>query len=319
MHPALSVIFFTTLSGAGYGLLAWLGLSIFMTHARADLMPALQPLYLWGLVAGLALSTAGLLCSLAHLGRPGRAWRALSQWRTSWLSREGVMALLVPLPALALLALLLVVEPGPGRAIALGACGLLLAALALATVACTAMIYASLPPIPAWRHPLVVPVYLLFALLTGLALLFWLMAALLPFAPAEGGTLLTLALLGALLAACKAVYWHRIDRQGLPATRGDAVGLPGREAAVFERPHTEASYITREMAFVAARRHARALRLAVVALLAIVPLLAWGLAAIGWLATGGLLAFTCVALLAGAFAERWLFFAQARHVVTLYY
>src|SRR5690606_25645575 len=91
MHPALSVIFFTTLSGAGYGLLAWLGLSLFMLHTRADLMPMLQPLYLWGLLAGLALSAAGLLSSLAHLGRPARAWRALSQWRTSWLSREGVV------------------------------------------------------------------------------------------------------------------------------------------------------------------------------------------------------------------------------------
>ena len=319
MHPALSVIFFTTLSGAGYGLLAWLGLSLFMTHARADLMPALQPLYLWGLAAGLALSTVGLLCSMAHLGRPGRAWRALSQWRTSWLSREGVLAMATPLPALAVLGLLLLVEPGAGRALALGAGGLLLAALALATVACTAMIYASLPPIPAWRHPLVVPVYLLFALLTGLALLFWLMAALLPFAPAESGTLLTLALLGALLAACKAVYWHRIDRQPLPATRADAVGLPGREASVFERPHSEASFITREMVFVAARRHARALRLAAIALLVGVPLLAWGLATAGLLAPGGLLAFTCLALLAAAFAERWLFFAQARHVVSLYY
>src|SRR5690606_810411 len=254
MHPALSVIFFTTLSGAGYGLLAWLGLSLFMLHTRADLMPMLQPLYLWGLLAGLALSAAGLLSSLAHLGRPARAWRALSQWRTSWLSREGVLALLVPLPALAVMGLLLFAEPGAGRAIALGVLGLVLAALSLLTVACTAMIYASLPPIPAWRHPLVVPVYLLFALLTGLALLFWLMALLLPFAPAGPGSLLTLAVLGAALAVCKLVYWYRIDRQPLPATRAAAVGLPGREASVFERPHTEASFITREMVFVLARR-----------------------------------------------------------------
>ncbi len=319
MHPALSVIFFTTLSGAGYGLLAWLGLSLFMLHTRADLMPMLQPMYLWGLLAGLALSTVGLLSSLLHLGRPGRAWRALSQWRTSWLSREGVLAMLVPLPALAVAGLLLVADPGAGRAIALGVLGLLLAALSLLTVACTAMIYASLPPIPAWRHPLVVPVYLLFALLTGLALLFWLMALLLPFAPPETGSLLTLAVLGALLAACKLVYWHRIDRQALPATRGAAVGLPEREATVFERPHTEANFITREMVFVLARRHARALRAAAIVLLAGAPLLAWALAAGGVLAPGALLAPACLALLAGAFAERWLFFAQARHMVSLYY
>jgi len=319
MHPALSVIFFTTLSGAGYGLLAWLGLSLFMLHTRADLMPMLQPLYLWGLLAGLALSAAGLLSSLAHLGRPARAWRALSQWRTSWLSREGVLALLVPLPALAVMGLLLFAEPGAGRAIALGVLGLVLAALSLLTVACTAMIYASLPPIPAWRHPLVVPVYLLFALLTGLALLFWLMALLLPFAPAEPGSLLTLAVLGAALAVCKLVYWYRIDRQPLPATRAAAVGLPGREASVFERPHTEASFITREMVFVLARRHARALRAATIVLLAGVPLAAWALAAFGALAPGALVAPIFLALLAGAFAERWLFFAQARHLVSLYY
>ena len=319
MHPALSVIFFTTLSGAGYGLLAWLGLSLFMLHTRADLMPMLQPLYLWGLLAGLALSAAGLLSSLAHLGRPARAWRALSQWRTSWLSREGVLALLVPLPALAVMGLLLFAEPGAGRAIALGVLGLVLAALSLLTVACTAMIYASLPPIPAWRHPLVVPVYLLFALLTGLALLFWLMALLLPFAPAGPGSLLTLAVLGAALAVCKLVYWYRIDRQPLPATRAAAVGLPGREASVFERPHTEASFITREMVFVLARRHARALRAATIVLLAGVPLAAWALAAFGALAPGALVAPIFLALLAGAFAERWLFFAQARHLVSLYY
>ena len=171
MHPALSVIFFTTVSGAGYGLLAWLGISLALLHTRSQVMGAMHDLQVWALVLGVALATAGLLSSLAHLGQPQRAWRALSQWRTSWLSREGVLALLTMLPALAIGALLLLARPlAADIAIALGLLGLLLAVLALATVACTAMIYASLAPIPAWRHPLVLPVYLLFALLTGLAL-----------------------------------------------------------------------------------------------------------------------------------------------------
>ena len=273
MTPSRLTTVSTTLSGAGHGLLAWLGLSLFMAHARADLMPALQPLYLWGLAAGLALSAAGLAAV---------DWRALGQWRGSWSARGDVLALLVPLPALVLPGLLLGVAPGPGRAIALGACGLLLAVLALTAVACTAMGYASQPAVPAWRHRLVVPVFLLFALLTGLALLFWLMAAVLPFASAESGTLLTLAALGALLVACKAAYWHRIDRQAVSATH----------------------------------RHARTLRMAAAALLAGVPLLAWAAAAMGWLAPGSLLAAACLALFAGAFAERWLFFVQARPVET---
>src|SRR3546814_3973097 len=162
----------------------------------------------------------------------------------------------------------------PATATLLAVSGIVLALCALATVACTAMIYASLKPIPAWRHPLVLPVYLLFALLTGLALLFALMLARLGSQGMEG-MLLTLAIIAALLVALKWLYWHAADRAGLPGSRAAAVGLPGREATVFERPHTEANYITREMAFQVARSHARWLRLGASALVLGGPLLAW--------------------------------------------
>ncbi|MCA1714043.1 MAG: dimethyl sulfoxide reductase anchor subunit [Gammaproteobacteria bacterium] len=91
MNPALSVIFFTSLSGAGYGLLFWCALSTFsgQVHPWSLLLATLL---------ALALVTAGLLSSLLHLGKPQRAWRAFSQWRTSWLSREGVTALATYLP-----------------------------------------------------------------------------------------------------------------------------------------------------------------------------------------------------------------------------
>ena len=318
MHPALSVIFFTTLSGAGYGLLVWLGITIAMLHTRSTTMQSMHTLQLATLALGLALSTIGLLCSLLHLGKPQRAWRALSQWRTSWLSREGVLALLTMLPALAIGMMLLTVELGPNSAPILGLLGFALAVLALATVACTAMIYASLKPIPAWRHALVVPVYLLFALLTGLALLFLLMN----LASSGGGVagmLATTAFLAALLVASKWLYWRDIDRTPLPATRADAVGLPGREVGVFEHPHTQANYITREMAFVIARDHALRLRIIASALVFGVPLLAWGLAFAGVGHANWLLGLAALGTLAGAFVERWLFFAQARHMVSLYY
>ena len=93
MHPAYSVILFTTASGAGYGLLFWLAvLSVF------DDLPADLTLGLAGLGLAFALITVGLLSSTAHLGRPERAWRAFSQWRTSWLSREGVAAVATFVP-----------------------------------------------------------------------------------------------------------------------------------------------------------------------------------------------------------------------------
>lgn len=316
MHPALSVIFFTTLSGAGYGLLAWTAL---LALLRQPTRPLLESLLL-----ALVLVSAGLLSSLAHLGQPQRAWRALSQWRTSWLSREGVASLLTYAPALLLGAALLpgmLAANADGAPVALNAFGasvaLLLIACALATVGCTAMIYASLKPIPAWRHRLVVPVYLLFALLCGgllvLAVSAWHGIVATPMAVAIAGVA------ALVLAACKARYWRDIDATPLPATRGDAVGLPARTVTDFERPHTESNYLTREMAFVVARRHARVLRWLALALFALLPLA--GLLLAWWAppAAAGALAVAALSALLGAFVERWLFFAQARHLVTLYY
>lgn len=315
MHPALSVIFFTTLSGAGYGLLAWLGVSLMLLQVRGTSTPELQRAQLVALALGLLLSTIGLLCSLAHLGKPMRAWRALSQWRTSWLSREGVMSVATLLPAV-LLVFLLRRAPGAEGGPLLAALGMLLVACAMLTVVCTAMIYASLKPVPDWRHPLVVPAYLLFALVTGLALQFVVISYMFGGQDARP-MLLTLSVLGVLTVAMKWLYWHETDRARLPVTRGDAVGLPQRKPAVFERPHTEANYITREMAFTVARTHATRLRLAATALIAGGPLLAMLLA--GSMPPTVALALAAVLLLAGAFVERWLFFAQARHMVTLYY
>ena len=315
MNPALSVIFFTTLSGAGYGLLAW-------TALGALLRQTARPLLL-SLCIGLVLVTIGLLSSLAHLGQPQRAWRALSQWRTSWLSREGIASTVTYLPALGLVAALLpamLAADARIASVALGplgiVCALALLLAALATVACTAMIYASLKPIPAWRHRLVLPVYLLFALVCG-GLLAMAIGA---FAGPLPSSTLALAGLGAIaLAACKWRYWHAIDTTSLPLQRGDAVGLPTRTVTLFERPITEGNYITREMAFVLARVHARRLRLLAIALFALVPVCCVLLAATVVESQPVLLPLAAASTLAGAFVERWLFFAQARHLVTLYY
>ncbi len=317
MHPAFSVIFFTTLSGAGYGLLAW--------AAVATLLGLSRPIPLVvAIVVALVLVSIGLLSSTLHLGKPMRAWRAFSQWRTSWLSREGVMAVLTYVPALLLLVMQL---PGmldadaTGAPVVLSLAGMLaclvLIACALLTVYCTAMIYASLTPIPAWRHRLVPWIYLLFALLTGGLLL----AAISTLHGIDlgNGVAMLAVLLAITLWLLKRRYWRDIEAP-LPASRGDAIGLPKRTATVFERPHTEANYITREMAFVVARTHARKLRLLAVVLFAILPFLLmlpiWLLVHID---AAPWFTLAAISALAGAFVERWLFFAQARHMVTLYY
>lgn len=268
MHPAPSLIVFTTLSGAGFGLLVWLGL--------------------WGGPLGLfvlayALCGLGLASSALHLGHPERAWRAFAQWRSSWLSREAWAALLT-LGVMAPVAL--------GLAPGLGWLG---AALGLGTILATAMIYASLRSVPRW-HSRLVPV--LFAAL-GLA-----GGALAAAPPALAAVLVSLA------AGVQIAYWRQGDAALVASgtTLATATGLAG-DLRAFAPPHTGSNYLLREMVCVIGRKHARKLRRIALALLIapLVPLaLGWGLAGL-------------VLHLAGVAVGRWLFFAEAEHVVGLYY
>jgi DMSO reductase anchor subunit len=306
MHPAFSVIFFTTMSGAGYGLWFWLALT-YDTGSRVG-----KGMSLFCLGTGFALVSIGLLSSTLHLGKPLRAWRAFSQWRSSWLSREGVLAIACYVPMLWLGNSLLHGQDNPLARV-------LLALLSPATVLCTGMIYASLKPIPAWRHGLVLPGYLLFAMFTGGLLLLFIRTLF-------GAEIPTLAGLATLVSAVilwrlKRAYWLGIDRGDLPVDRASALGLPAdRDVRVFERPHTEANYLTKEMGFVLARKHSRRLRMLAIILFTLVPALCalpvWLFARMDpmlWLGVAALSA------LLGTFVERWLFFAEAKHLVTLYY
>lgn len=314
MNPAFSVIFFSTFSGFGYGLMAWAAAGAILGCAPRALLIALA--------LGLVSATAGLLASLGHLGKPLRAWRAFSQWRTSWLSREGVAAVITYVPALALAAVLLpgmITARDSGAPAPLSAAGIAVAVVlifcAMATVACTAMIYACLKPIPAWRHHLVVPGYLAFALVTGgLAML----AINAMFASTPRASFLLAAAGLVAIAILKLRYWRDLRTLAMPATRGSAVGLPDRDVTLFERPHTEGNFLTREMVFVLARKHALMLQRIALLLFAVVPLACVGIAAVEQVAWPWLGAATA-SMLAGAVVERWLFFAQARHVVSLYY
>ncbi len=311
MHPALSVIFFTAASGAGYGLLFLLGI-----FGAIGLLPAAPWFGIAAFGVALGLVTAGLLSSTLHLGHPERAWRAVTQWRSSWLSREGVMALITYVPAV----LYAVGWVFLGRNDGIWAVfGLVSAACAVATVWCTAMIYVSLKPIQRWSNGWVAPNYLAISLATGAAWLAFLTAAfdLLHWSLAA---LATIALLGAGLA--KLGYWHYIDTTRAISTPETATGL-GRFGRVrlLEAPHTEENYLLKEMGYRVARKHAARLRLiaftagfALPALLALLtPLMAGRL--------GDTLILLVAAALAtlGALVERWLFFAEAKHSVTLYY
>ena len=316
MNPALSVIFFTTLSGAGYGLLAWTALAALFAATDAPLLASIA--------LALVLVTAGLLSSLAHLGQPQRAWRALSQWRTSWLSREGVASLLTFAPALLLaLALLpgMISGDAQARVSSLALPGQLVAsvliACTLATVACTAMIYASLKPIPAWRHRLV---------RAGVPAVRGVLRRAAAGGVVAGGRTARPAL--SLLAGVAAIAlvgckWTLLARHRPQRPAGDArrCGRPARahgrrcSSARTPKPITSPAR-WRSWWRASTRRACGGWR---TVLFALVPIACVAAGVAVSRAVGSWFALAAVSALAGAFVERWLFFAQARHMVTLYY
>ena len=308
MTPASSVLLLTTLTGFGYGLLAWLG-----GLAALGLLPP-SPFFLpAAVVIGLAFANAGLAASMLHLGHPERAWRAFTQWRSSWLSREGVAALATSPPALAFAALWWVFG---ADALATRVLGAIAAVLGLVTVGCTAMIYASLKPIRQWHNPHTAPDYLIYAVFSGAVLLACLWS--LWFGAARG---LAVAVLVTALAAgaAKFSYWRFIDKQKPLVTLASATGLTAfGTVRPLDQPHFTENYILREMGYQIARKHALKLRCIACALAFAFPALFAVLAACGILPaiTAPAAAFCA---LTGLFVERWLFFAEATHVATVYY
>lgn len=287
MHPAPSVIIFSTFSGLGFGLLFWLGLG----------MPAMTG---WAAFAfffiAYALAVGGLVSSTFHLGRPERALKAFTQWRTSWLSREAWCAV----AALTLMGLYAIGMIFFAQRWAIF--GILGAILSMATVFTTSMIYGQLKTVPRW-NTFLTPANFLSLCLAGGALL-------------AGQVTIALVLL-VIAAAIQVITWKRGDAalkdSGTDMASATGLGTIG-EVRAFEPPHTGTNYLLREFVHVVGRKHAQKLRLIALALMAGVPILLmllpfhhlWGGLAV-------------VTHLAGVLCARWLFFAEAEHVVGLYY
>jgi len=287
MHPAPSVIIFTSLSGLGFGLLFWLGLG----------QPAPTGWIGFGFFfVAYALAVGGLMASAFHLGHPERALKAFTQWRSSWLSREAVAAV-ATLVAMGVYAALLVFA-----GIHIAPLGWVGAVGCLATVLTTSMIYAQMKTVPRWRH-WSTPALFLALSLGGGALL-----------SNNGWAALVLLTLAAVL---QLVAWitgdTRLARSGTDI--GTATGLGGRGAVrQFEPPHTGSNYLLREFVHVVGRRHVQSLRVISFGLAFVLPVL---ILALGL--THVTAAIAVLSHLAGVFAMRWLFFAQAEHVVGFYY
>jgi DMSO reductase anchor subunit len=286
MNPAPSVIIFSVLSGLGFGLMIYLALEI----------PLLSGVWaFWGWGVGYGLAVGGLIASTTHLGNPQRALKAFSQWRSSWLSREAWAAAL-SLLALAPIALgdwLGFGTPFVWRGLA--------AILALSTVASTAMIYTQIKAVPRWNHWLTPVMFVVFSLAGGALL-----------AMQAGLSIVLLVVLAVVMLALFHLGDGRFAAVGASMETATGLGQIGK-VSVFEQPHTGENYLLREMIFVVGRKHANKLRVIAVLCATVLPAL---LAAFG----GAALMLAAVAShVTGAFVARWLFFAQAEHVVGLYY
>ena len=287
MHPAPSVIIFSVLSGLGFGLLAYLGAGI--------IAPAGWTAFLWwGL--GYALAVAGLLSATFHLGNAKNAVKAFSQWRTSWLSREAwaAVATLMVLAPVALSDWLGLEWP---RGL-----GYLGAGMALFTVFTTSMIYSQIKAVPRWNHWINPVMFVAFALAGGAVL------------AGQGFAVYLLLALAAVLIC----VWQIGDQQFTKRaqTMGTATGLGViGEVTVFEQPHTGGNYLMREMIYVVGRKHAQKLRAIALILACVVPAMILAFLP----SAAGVFTIAAASHLIGAFTARWLFFAEAEHVVGLYY
>lgn len=288
MHPAASVIIFTSLSGLGFGLMFFLGLN----------MP---PVTGWTAFAfffiAFALAVGGLLASTFHLGNPQRAMKAFSQWRTSWLSREGVIAVAALVVMGIYAALLIFLDT---RIAILGWVG---SALSLGTIYCTSMIYGQLKTVPRWNMSVTPILFVLYALAGGA-----LLSAQLKFA-----LFALIALTGVQIYA-----WIRGDQSFTAAghTIETATGLGNLgKVRLLESPHSGENYLTREMVHIIGRKHAMKLRIIATLCLGLIPI-----ALLALMDVGHMMALPVILLhIVGLFTARWLFFAEAEHVVGLYY
>ena len=304
MHPAFSVLIFTVMSGAGYGLMT------LMIIGHLAGLPQLQDgtVLLSGGVLAIALITGGLLSSTLHLTNPKNAWRAFSRFKTSWLSREAVFAVLFYPFALTYLAAIFF---GGSEVTGLGLlAGILTAVLAMLTLFCTSMIYASLKTIRQWNSSLTPVNYIALGLMSGSLLL----AALQSLIGGElSSSLYTLALaLLVLGAVCKLVYLFWI---GKPAgsTINTATGFTQANVRLLDQGHTSNSFLNNEFGYTVAANKLVRMRLLMLVLAFVVPFL------LLLTSSSVLLIIAALLTLAGLLVERWLFFAEARHVVRLFH
>ena len=301
MRPAFSIIFLTTLTGAGQGL-------FLLLYATELLHAAVTPgFYIGGSIIVLVLCALGLLASFFHLGHPSRSWRAMTMWRTSWLSRE----IIVLMGFLGMVLLYLLAHWNGIAATRL--LGGMASALALGLFVCTGMVYVAIKVMKEWASPLTVANFLLMGCASGatLASAYALFGApvLMPFYVQVALATTLLALLG------RSASLIRNARLKPTTTLQSAIGIRHPHIVQKAQGAMGGSFNTREFFHGKSAAFMRAIKPGFLVLAFALPLalLAAGLSQQGLLPLAFLLQYT------GLLAERWFFFAEANHPQNLYY
>ena len=304
MHPAFSVLIFTVMSGAGYGL----AILLMLGHLTGVSQLQTSNVILTSGSIALVLITVGLVCSMGHLANPKNAWRAFNRFATSWLSREGVFAVLFYPFFLAYLAI--VWTQGAGVSLLVTILGVIAAVIAALTLFCTSMIYASLKTIRQWNSSLTPLNYMLLGLMSGSLMLVAIQSTL---SGSVSSILYQLASVLLVLGAIgKVIYLFWI---GKPAgsTINTATGFTQASVRLFDQGHTSNGFLNNEFGYTVAANKIICLRAAMLLLAFLIPFL------LLLSDSSGLLILATVLAVGGLLIERWLFFAEARHVVRLYH
>lgn len=323
MHPTFAVIFLTTLIGVGQGL--FLALFTGESYSAVGILPRQESgFYVSGAFIALAFLIGGLIAAIGHLGKPSymitRAWRGITQWRTSWLSRE-----LIAMPAAMGLVFLYGVFHWAGwDADLLGngmsgqltlALGVITTAVVFALFLSTAMIYAAIKFLQEWASPLTVINYTLLGGASGFTLATAYAAYAAPELTAFYGGWAIIITLAAFITRGASLY--RNARIKYKSTIQSAIGVRHGKVQQKSMGFMGGSYNTREYFHGKTAAFLKSVKWIFLVLVFPVPIaLIWsGMAD----QSQDTLLAAFVVQYVGLLFERWFFFAQANHPQNLYY
>ena len=310
MKPDITVIYFTVCSGTGYGIIISLLTIFFNNEINADLNIKI----IFGCLS-FFLIFSGLVSSTLHLGHPERAWRALSQWKSSWLSREGVAAVFTFIP----LTLFFIFWIFTNYTYLTFLFLIISSLFSIITVFCTAKIYSSIKAIPAWNNSYVTLIYIFNSLVLGSIITF----TILYYFEIKINYLKNLVIIISITTLfLKLLYWYSIKKPS-KSNIFTATGLGSKKRTnFFEGPHTGNNFLTSEMINKIHNSKSFVLRTILCFFTFITPAY-YLLQQPHLIADNNIVAFTLIVIsffaIIGMFIERYLFFIESKHTVSLFY